>query len=49
MPLDMHFSRGRIKLSVGLAKGKTQHDKRAAEKEREWQREKQRLVRTAQR
>ncbi|MCA1924799.1 MAG: SsrA-binding protein SmpB [Thiobacillus sp.] len=49
MPLDLHYTRGRIKLSVGLAKGKKQHDKRAAEKEREWQREKQRLLRTAQR
>ena len=49
MPLDLHFTRGRIKLTVGLAKGKKQHDKRAAEKDREWQREKQRLVRTAQR
>lgn len=45
VPLDMHFSKGRIKLEIGLAKGKKQHDKRAAEKEREWQREKQRLVR----
>jgi SsrA-binding protein len=49
MPLDLHYTRGRIKLTVGLAKGKKQHDKRAAEKDREWQREKQRLVRTAQR
>ncbi|HQT00165.1 MAG: SsrA-binding protein [Hydrogenophilales bacterium 16-64-46] len=48
MPLDLHYTRGRIKLTVGLAKGKKQHDKRAAEKDREWQREKQRLVRTAQ-
>jgi len=46
VPLDMHYSKGRIKLEIGLAKGKKQHDKRAAEKEREWQREKQRLVRT---
>ena len=45
VPLDMHFSKGRIKLQIGLAKGKKQHDKRAAEKEREWQREKQQLVR----
>ncbi len=44
MPLDMHYARGRIKLEVGLAKGKKQHDKRRAEKEREWQREKQRLL-----
>ena len=49
MPLDLHYTRGRIKLNVGLAKGKKQHDKRAAEKDREWQREKQRLVRSAQR
>lgn len=45
VPLDMHFFKGRIKLQIGLAKGKKQHDKRAAEKEREWQREKQHLVR----
>jgi SsrA-binding protein len=43
----MHFSKGRIKLEIGLAKGKKQHDKRAAEKDREWEREKQRLVRSA--
>jgi len=48
VPLDMHFLKGRIKLEIGLAKGKKQHDKRTAEKEREWQREKQRLVRSAQ-
>ena len=46
VPLDLHYTRGRIKLAVGLAKGKKQHDKRAAEKEREWNREKQRLLRT---
>ena len=40
----MHYTRGRIKLEVGLAKGKKQHDKRQAEKERDWQREKQRLL-----
>lgn len=44
VPLDMHYVRGRIKLEIGLAKGKKQHDKRSAEKEREWQREKQRLM-----
>jgi len=47
VPLNMHFSKGRIKLDIGLAKGKKQHDKRAAEKDREWVREKQRLVRAA--
>lgn len=45
VPLDLHYTRGRIKLEIGLAKGKKQHDKREAEKDREWQREKQRLVR----
>ena len=46
MPLDLHYSRGRVKLAIGLAKGKKQYDKRRAEKEREWQRDKQRLLRT---
>ncbi|MCR4304180.1 MAG: SsrA-binding protein SmpB [Gallionella sp.] len=34
MPLDMHYKAGRVKLEIGLAKGKKQHDKRATEKER---------------
>ncbi|MEY4597509.1 MAG: hypothetical protein RLZZ445_306 [Pseudomonadota bacterium] len=46
VPIDLHYSRGRIKLEIGLAKGKKQHDKRATEKEKEWQREQQRLLRT---
>ncbi|MBM3596265.1 MAG: SsrA-binding protein SmpB [Alphaproteobacteria bacterium] len=46
VPLDLHFSRGRVKLEIGLAKGKKQHDKRASEKDREWQREQQRLIRS---
>jgi len=45
VPIDLHFKGGRIKLAVGLAKGKRQYDKREAEKEREWGREKQRLLR----
>jgi SsrA-binding protein len=45
VPLDMHYSRGRVKLAIGLAKGKKQYDKRQAEKDREWQRDKQRLLR----
>lgn len=44
VPLDMHYSRGKVKLDIGLAKGKKQHDKREAEKARDWQREKQRLL-----
>ncbi len=46
VPLDLHYTRGRIKLELGLAKGKRQYDKRAAEKEREWAREKERLHKT---
>jgi SsrA-binding protein len=45
VPLDLHYVRGRVKINIGLAKGKKQYDKRAAEKEREWSREKQRLLR----
>jgi SsrA-binding protein len=45
VPLDLHYTRGRVKLEIGLAKGKKQHDKREAEKDREWLREKQRLMR----
>ncbi len=45
VPLNMHYAKGRIKLDVGLAKGKKEHDKRATEKDREWQREKQRIMR----
>ncbi len=45
VPLDLHYVRGRVKLALGLAKGKKQHDKRASEKEKEWNREKQRLMR----
>ena len=44
LPLDLHYLRGRIKLEIGLAKGKKLHDKRQAEKDRDWQREKQRLM-----
>jgi SsrA-binding protein len=45
VPLDLHWTRGRAKLEVGLAKGKKQHDKRSSIKEREWKREKGRLMR----
>jgi SsrA-binding protein len=45
VPLDLHYNKGRIKLEVGLAKGKKQYDKRAAIREREWNREQQRLLR----
>ncbi len=44
VPLDLHWTRGRAKLNVGLAKGKKQHDKRATTKERDWQRQKARIL-----
>ncbi len=45
VPLNLHYTKGRIKLEIGLAKGKKLHDKRATEKEREWARDKARLMR----
>jgi SsrA-binding protein len=45
VPLDLHFKRGRIKIEIGLAKGKKQYDKRESEKSRDWVREKARLMR----
>jgi SsrA-binding protein len=45
VPLNLHYSKGRIKLEVGLGRGKLKHDKRAAERDKEWNREKQRLLR----
>lgn len=44
LPIDLHWSSGRVKATIGLAKGKKQHDKRATEKERDWNREKQRVM-----
>jgi SsrA-binding protein len=45
VPLELYWKQGRAKLQIGLAKGKKQHDKRATEKERDWQRDKARLMR----
>lgn len=45
VPLDLHFSKSRVKLSIGLAKGKKQHDKRDTEKQRDWVREKAQVMR----
>src|SRR5215467_7161429 len=45
VPLELYWKDGRAKLQVGLAKGKKQHDKRATEKDRDWQRDKARLLR----
>jgi SsrA-binding protein len=44
-PLDLHYKNGRVKIEVGLARGKKQHDKRDTIKDREWAREQQRLMR----
>lgn len=46
VPLDLHFLKGRIKVQIGLAKGKKQHDKRDSEKEKDWEREKGRIMRS---
>jgi SsrA-binding protein len=43
VPTAMYWKRGRAKLEIGLAKGKKLHDKRTSEKDRDWQREKERL------
>ena len=45
VPLELYWQRGKAKLQIGLAKGKKQHDKRATEKDRDWQRDKARLLR----
>ena len=47
VPLDMHYKGGYIKCQIGLAKGKKQYDKRASEKEKDWNREKNRIMRSA--
>jgi SsrA-binding protein len=45
VPLNLHYKGGRVKAEIALAKGKAQHDKRDTEKERDWEREKGRLMR----
>jgi len=45
VPLEMYWKAGRAKLQIGLAKGKKQHDKRATEKDRDWERDRSRLLR----
>jgi SsrA-binding protein len=44
VPLNLHYQKGRIKCEIGLAKGKKQHDKRDTEKQRDWQREQQAIM-----
>ncbi len=45
VPLELFWKHGRAKLQIGLAKGKKQHDKRAAEKDRDWERDRARALR----
>jgi len=42
--LELYWSKNRVKVAVGLAKGKKQHDKRSTEKDRDWQRDKSRAL-----
>lgn len=44
VPLNLHYTKGRIKCEVGLAKGKKQYDKRESDKQRDWQREQQSIL-----
>ena len=44
VPLNLHFSKGRVKCEIGLAKGQKQYDKRETEKARDWQREQQKIL-----
>jgi SsrA-binding protein len=46
VPLDLHFKGGRVKVQLALAKGKAEHDKRNSEREKDWEREKGRLMRS---
>ena len=49
VPVDLHYTRGRVKLEIGLAKGKKLHDKRATEQDKDWKREQGRLLKERQR
>lgn len=44
VPLELYWKAGKAKLRIGLAKGKKEHDKRASSKDKDWQREKSRLL-----
>ena len=47
VPLNLHWTHGRAKLDIGLAKGKKQYDKRATQKDRDWQRQKARIIKSS--
>jgi SsrA-binding protein len=44
IPTAMYWSRGKVKVEIGMAKGKRQHDKRKTEKDRDWERQKGRIL-----
>lgn len=44
LPLRLYWNKNRVKLEIGLGKGKQNHDKRSTEKERDWNRQKTRLL-----
>ena len=46
VPLSMYWKAGKVKVDIGLAKGKKLHDKRATEKDRDWERNKRRLLKS---
>jgi SsrA-binding protein len=47
VPLELYWKNGRAKLEIGLAKGKKQYDKRHTEKDRDWQRDKSRIMKSS--
>jgi SsrA-binding protein len=47
IPTAMYWSKGKVKVEIGMAKGKKQHDKRKVSKERDWEREKGRIMKRA--
>jgi len=49
VPLNLHWSKGRVKLDIGLAKGKKDHDKRASIKDKDWKRQQQRILKSSRR
>ena len=46
LPVKLYWKKGRAKIEVGLAKGKQMHDKRASQKDRDWQRDKSRVLKS---
>lgn len=47
VPLNLHWSKGRVKLEIGLAKGKKMHDKRSTVKDRDWKRQQERILKSS--